>query len=75
VNDEALLSTDAPKTLTSLSTIQISKVKIFFLLPNEESVQRFEMSKELLEKYLPEKAEGVMTVQTTINQKGTTIET
>lgn len=63
VNDEALFSTDAPRTLNSLTTIQISKVKIIFLLPNEKSGQRFEMSKELLEKYIPEKAEeGVMTV-------------
>lgn len=35
VNDEALLNTDGPKTLTDMSTIQISKVKILFMLPNE----------------------------------------
>lgn len=45
VNSEALLSTDAPKALKNLTTIQISKVKIIFLLPNEKSEQRFEISK------------------------------
>ena len=57
VNDEALLNTDGPKTLTDMTTIQISKVKILFMLPNEKSGQRFEISRELLEKYIPEKAE------------------
>jgi pSer/pThr/pTyr-binding forkhead associated (FHA) protein len=57
VNNEALLNTDAPRTLKNLTTIQISKVKIIFLLPNDNSEYRFEVSKEMLEKYLPEKVE------------------
>jgi hypothetical protein len=49
VNNEALMNTDAPRALKNLTTIQISKVKIIFLLPNNNSEKRFEMSKEMLE--------------------------
>jgi len=57
VNSQALLNTDPPRTLKNLTTIQISKVKIIFLLPNDKSEQRFEIGKEMLEQYLPEKIE------------------
>lgn len=49
VNDEALLSTDTPKTLTNFATITISKINILFLLPNEKAASRFEISKQQLE--------------------------
>ena len=57
VGSDALLNTDTPRALKNMTTIQISKVKIIFLLPNNNTQNRFEVSKEMLEKHLPEKAE------------------
>lgn len=65
VNNEPLTNSEAPRALKNLTTILISKVKIIFLLPNEKSEQRFEISKQLLDQHLPEKAEEHYTVTST----------